>query len=71
VVSQRRERHRGTDPETNPFHRRPLMAATSYGVNDPLAIKLWSKKLSVEVLKATWLSKFMGNTCELHHPDQG
>lgn len=37
------------------------MAATSYGVNDPLAIKLWSKKLSVEVLKNAWLSKFMGN----------
>lgn len=38
------------------------MAVTSYGVNDPLAVKLWSKKLSVEVLKATWLAKFMGNT---------
>jgi N4-gp56 family major capsid protein len=38
------------------------MAVTSYGVNDPLAVKLWSKKLSVEVLKATWLSKFMGPT---------
>ncbi len=31
-------------------------------MNDPLAVKLWSKKLSVETLKATWLSKFMGNT---------
>src|SRR5579872_3720426 len=38
------------------------MAVTSFGVNDPLAVKLWSKKLSVETLKATWLSKFMGNT---------
>lgn len=36
------------------------MAQTTYGVNDPLAIKLWSKKLSVEVLKNTWLYKFMG-----------
>lgn len=38
------------------------MAATSYGVNDPLAIKLWSKRLSVEVLKNTWFSKFVGTT---------
>lgn len=38
------------------------MAVTSYGVNDPLAVKLWQKKLNVEVLKATWLGKFMGNT---------
>lgn len=30
------------------------MAVTSYGVNDPLAVKLWSKRLSVEVLKNTW-----------------
>lgn len=30
--------------------------------NDPLAVKLWSKKLSVEVLKNTWASKFMGDT---------
>lgn len=37
------------------------MAVTTYGVNDPLAVKLWSKKLSVETLKATWLSKFMSN----------
>jgi N4-gp56 family major capsid protein len=36
------------------------LAVTSYGVNDPLAVKLWSKKLSVEVLKNTWASKFMG-----------
>lgn len=37
------------------------MAATSYGVNDPLSNKLWQKKLSVEALKQTWVSKFMGN----------
>lgn len=30
------------------------MANTVYGVNDPLAVKLWSKKLSVEALKETW-----------------
>jgi N4-gp56 family major capsid protein len=36
------------------------MAVTSFGVNDPLAVKLWAKTLSVEVLKATWASKFMG-----------
>jgi N4-gp56 family major capsid protein len=38
------------------------MAITSYGVNDPLAVKLWSKRLSVEVLKATWATRFMGET---------
>jgi N4-gp56 family major capsid protein len=36
------------------------MAATTYGVNDPLAVKLWSKKLSAEVLKETWAMKFAG-----------
>lgn len=36
------------------------MAATNYGVNDPLAVKLWSKKLSVEVLKETWIMQFAG-----------
>jgi N4-gp56 family major capsid protein len=36
------------------------MAATSYGVNHDLAVKLWSKKLFQEALKATFFSKFMG-----------
>jgi len=36
------------------------MANTNYGVNDPLAVKLWSKKLSVEALKETQAAKFMG-----------
>jgi len=36
------------------------MATTSYGVNDALAVKLWSKKLAVEALKECWASKFMG-----------
>lgn len=36
------------------------MATTSYGTNDALAVKLWSKRLNVEVLKATWLTRFMG-----------
>lgn len=36
------------------------MATTNYGVNDPLAVKLWAKMLIAEVLKATWLTKFMG-----------
>lgn len=38
------------------------MAVTAYGVNDPLAVKLWSKRLSVEVLKNTWATKFMGTS---------
>lgn len=37
------------------------MAVSSWGTNDPLAVKLWSKKLAVEALKQTWASKFMGN----------
>lgn len=36
------------------------MAKTSFGVNDPLAVKLWAKKLFEEALKATWVSKFIG-----------
>ena len=36
------------------------MAKTEFGVNDALAVKLWSKKLAVEALKATYFSKFMG-----------
>lgn len=36
------------------------MAATSYGVNHPLAVKVWAKKLFVEALKSTYASKFMG-----------
>jgi N4-gp56 family major capsid protein len=38
------------------------MAVTSYGTNDPMAVKLWSKRLMVEVLKTTWASRFMGPT---------
>jgi N4-gp56 family major capsid protein len=38
------------------------MAVTSYGVNDPLAVKLWSKRLAVEVLKNVWAAKFMGTS---------
>lgn len=36
------------------------MANTSYGVNANEAVKLWSRKLMQEALKATWASKFMG-----------
>lgn len=36
------------------------MSTTSYGVNDALAVKLWSKKLFQEALKATYFSRFMG-----------
>lgn len=32
------------------------MANTSYGVNDAEAVKLWSRKLFHEALKATWAS---------------
>lgn len=36
------------------------MATTNYGPNSPLAVKLWSKRLFREALKATFFSKFMG-----------
>ncbi|HYH17877.1 MAG TPA: N4-gp56 family major capsid protein [Azospirillum sp.] len=38
------------------------MAGTSYGVNHPLAVKLWSRKLMSEAIKATWFSKFIGTS---------
>jgi N4-gp56 family major capsid protein len=37
------------------------MAVSSYGVNHPLAVKLWSKMLFREALKATYFDRFMGN----------
>ena len=37
------------------------MATTNYGTNNPLAVKLWSKMLSVEALKATWIYRFIGD----------
>ena len=36
------------------------MAASSWGVNDALAVKLWSRKLFHEALKQTTMSKYMG-----------
>ena len=38
------------------------MAVTSFPTGDPLAVKLWSKKVSVEALKQTWVFKFMGKS---------
>ncbi|CAB4192431.1 hypothetical protein UFOVP1244_27 [uncultured Caudovirales phage] len=37
------------------------MAVTSYGVNHPLAVKLWARRLFREALKATYISKFIGS----------
>jgi len=36
------------------------MADTSYTVNDPATVKLWSKYLMAEVLKNTWAWRFVG-----------
>src|SRR5687768_5752254 len=36
------------------------MAVTSFATGDALAVKLWSKKISVEALKKCWVFKFMG-----------
>jgi N4-gp56 family major capsid protein len=38
------------------------MANTSYPVNHPLAVKLWSKKLFQDALKATHAARFMGSS---------
>jgi len=38
------------------------MAATSYGVNHPLAVKAWAKKLFVETLKETRYAQFRGSS---------
>ena len=38
------------------------MAVTTYGVNDALAVKLWSKKLAVEVSKATAIAPLIGTS---------
>lgn len=36
------------------------MATTNYGVNHPVAVKLWSRKLMREALKQTFMQKFIG-----------
>lgn len=38
------------------------MAITTYGVNDALAVKLWSKRLDVEALKETFYADYVGST---------
>lgn len=38
------------------------MSVTTYGVNDALAVKLWSKKLAVEVSKATAIAPLIGTS---------
>ena len=37
------------------------MATTDFGVNHPLAVKLYSEKLFREALKETYIGKFIGN----------
>ena len=38
------------------------MSITTFATGDALAVKLWSKKVSVETLKKTWVFKFMGKS---------
>ena len=38
------------------------MAKTEFGVNHPLAVKVWSKKLMSEAIANTWIGKFIGNS---------
>lgn len=37
------------------------MAVSEWGINSPVAVKLWSRKLFQEALKQTWMYKFIGN----------
>ena len=37
------------------------MAKTSYGVNHPMAVKLWASVLAVEALKRTWFAQLIGS----------
>ncbi len=36
------------------------MATSQYGLNNPLTVKLWSRKLFQEALKECWMYKFIG-----------
>ena len=38
------------------------MATTSYGVNHPLTVKVWARRLFHEALKQTWAYKFIGRS---------
>lgn len=38
------------------------MSTTQYGVNHPLAVKAWGKKLFVDALKKTYYAKFLGKS---------
>ena len=38
------------------------MAQTNFAVNDPLAVKLWAKKLFVEAIQQCWFSRFIDRT---------
>ncbi|MCA8902092.1 MAG: N4-gp56 family major capsid protein [Hyphomonas sp.] len=38
------------------------MSMTSYGINDPEAVKLWSRKLARESLAKAWVKKFTGKS---------
>ena len=40
------------------------MAASTYGVNHPLAVKLWSKKLFYQALRETYFSRFLGKSSD-------
>jgi N4-gp56 family major capsid protein len=45
-----------------PKRRRQIVAVTTYGVNHASAVKLWSKRLSVEVLQDTYAMRFTGKS---------
>lgn len=38
------------------------MATSEWGVNSPVAVKLWSRKLFQEALKQTWMYRFIGES---------
>lgn len=38
------------------------MSKTEFGVNDPLAVKVWSKSLAAEAYRRTYIGKFIGQS---------
>lgn len=40
------------------------MSTTFYGVNDPVSVKLWSRKLAREIRKASYVEKFVGESAD-------
>ena len=38
------------------------MALTEFGVNHPMAVRLWAKRAMAETFAATWINRFVGDS---------